>query len=252
MGQVVEDTAPGEDWLLYVGVDPGCKKKVETLRSGGQRVAAYWIGSDSRCALTQKDYRREIPEFDVHLCVHERIAEELKRWGVEATVVYPCARNPSDGLGKPQGRLVGVYMPEPTLYMFDECLQVARENPDLRFVFYGAPEYVGLPANVTGAGRMTPEDTGALIDSFSVVLRLCQHDGFPVGGIECKQRNRHIIENYPYPGFLFAETLEEVNAFLQDPAVHEGDFGPWPSWYREKCSPAAFQKNVLAAFSKIP
>lgn len=207
LGAVVDETpAPSSDWLMVVGMSPSDKELVDKLRADGQKVVAYWIGSDSMCAVQNEEFRKNIPECDVHIAVHERIADELSAWGIKAGVVYPCARTPSAGLGICESPLVGVYMPEPELYMLDECVEVANDNPALPFVFYGAEGYDGLPANVKDGGRMTPEEVGGLSDKISVMLRLCKHDGFPVGGIEMKMRNRHVIENFPYPGFLYAET----------------------------------------------
>ena len=235
----------GGKWGLLVGVAPN--PIVRQCKEAGMKMAAYWIGSDSMQALNQIAVRKNIDTFDVHICVHERIRQELESWGVKAKVVWPCARNYSGGLLPPNEKLVGVYMPEPNLYMFEECKQVARENPEIQFVFYGAMfEMKDLPENVKDAGRMSPEETTGIMDKMSVMLRLVRHDGNPVGGIECKQRNRHIIENYPYGGFLYARTMEDINKWIRDENTHRGHAGPWPSYYRERCSPENFKKEVLA------
>jgi hypothetical protein len=230
---------------LMVGVSPN--PFVKACKEKGMKMVGYWIGTDSYQALHQVAFRKNIDQFDVHICVHERIQKELEVWGIKAHVVWPCARNYSKGLPPATEKLVGVYMPEPTTYMFEECIQVARENTEIPFVFYGAMADMGeLPPNCKDGGRMSPEETASISDRISVMLRLVRHDGNPVGGIECKQRNRHIIENYPYDGFLYARTMADVNKFLRDDNVHFGDYGPWPSLYRERCSSENFKKEITA------
>lgn len=251
--EVVDTIEPKDDWVFLVGVDPAhCKTQVQEARSKGQKIAAFWIGSDSLAALQDANFRKNVPTFDVHFAVHERIQAELASWKVPAQVVYPCARNYFTANEVPKRdpnvkRVVGIYSPTPgpeDLYMHNDCVQIAKENPDIQFVFYGAEKYQDLPDNCLDSGRMTPEDTKDIYSKFSCILRLCHHDGFPVGGIEAKIRNLNVIENFAYPGFLFAETLEDVNRVLQDPKTHEEDKGPWPAWYRENCSPEAFGRRV--------
>jgi hypothetical protein len=209
------------------------------------KIAGYWIGSDSMVALQQIAVRKNIDVYDVHICVHKRIQDELDLWGVKAHVVWPCARNFSQGLGPVKEKKVGVYMPEPNLYMFEECKQVARENPDIPFVFYGAMFEMGeLPPNIVDAGRMAPEQTAGITDSLSVMLRLVRHDGNPISAIEMLQRGRNVITNYPYDGMLYAHTMEDVNKFLRDEKTHEENVGPWPAHYRERCSPEYFKKEI--------
>jgi len=238
-GSALGGNAP-EGWSFLVGVSPDSAGQIKKLREKGVKVAAYWIGSDSACAVQDPSYRANVPECDIHLGVHERIQQELSMWGVKSNVVYPCARNYSDGEPPPDNKCVGVYMPHTgSLYMYKQCVQVAKENPDLPFYFYGMAGYPGLPDNCIDGGRIKPEDSPKI----SVMLRLCEHDGFPVGGIEAKMRGLHVIENFPYPGFLHAKNLDDVNNYLQSD-IHDGDQTDWPAWYREQCSPQRFNENV--------
>lgn len=62
-------TSPTQGWVMLCGVSPKDKELVERLRKEGVRVAGYWIGSDSLCAVTQPAYRREIPECDLLFCL---------------------------------------------------------------------------------------------------------------------------------------------------------------------------------------
>jgi hypothetical protein len=78
----------------------------------------------------------------------------------------------------------------------------------------------------------------------SVMLRLVRHDGNPVSGIEAKQRNRHVVENFPYDGFLYASTMEDVAKLLQDEKTHQADNGPWPWVYRARCGKEFFKEAV--------
>ena len=243
--------SPTQGWVFVTGISPESKEKVEKLRKSGVKVAAYWIGSDSLCAVTDEKYRKNIPEYDIHFCVHERIQKELAGWQVSSHVLYPCWRNFLATTSQKKKKLVGVYMPDPgRLYMYTECVKIAEENSNLNFLFYGLQKYDNLPKNVLHGGRLTPEQVAEKTSDITVMLRLTQHDGFPVGGIEAKIRNLHVIENYPYPGFLFARTMEDVNEYLRDDLVHAGDSGPWPSWYRENCSPERFKEQVFSCLNQ--
>jgi hypothetical protein len=248
--EVVKDPVPCA-WAFFVGVTPGLKEKVDGFKALGAKTCGYWIGSDSFAALQNPKHRAGIPEFDLHVAVHERICKELASWGVKSEVLYPCARNFVTDGGHPDDKVIGIYAPTPRsndIYMFDVCKQIAKENPDKRFIFYGAT-YDELHENCTDSGRMSPEETKDLYSKFSVILRLCQHDGFPVGGIEARIRGLNVIENYPYPGFLFADTIEKVNELLNDEDTHKIDTGPWPAWYREQCHPDTFKEKLECLLS---
>jgi hypothetical protein len=239
-------TSPTQGWCILCGVSPKDKELVANLRKDGVKVAGYWIGSDSLCAIQDTNFRRNVPELDLHLVVHERIQKELSLWKVESKVLYPCARNYVTSHVLPKEKTVGIYSPSPSpndLYMHDLCVQIATENPGVKFVFYGA-SYDALPENARSAGRMEPDDTQDLYSQFSCILRLCLHDGFPVGGIEAKVRGLHIIENFPYPGFLYAPTVEKVNEYLHDEATFQIDSGPFPAWYRQECCKEAFKEKT--------
>ena len=90
--EVRKDFTPSQR-ALFVGISPQLKPLVNQCRENDVQTIAYWIGSDSLCALRDPAYRRGIPVFDLHLCVHERIQKELGAWAVSSHVVYPCARN---------------------------------------------------------------------------------------------------------------------------------------------------------------
>lgn len=232
-------------WAFFVGVGPQAAPFVEACKLRGIKTAAYWIGSDSLCAFTQPDYRARIPVFDKHICVHARIQNELAQWGVKAHVVWPCPRKVGE-TQKP-GKYIGTYQPTPEsegdIYLFEQTVQIARQV-DKPFLFYGAQTYPYLPSNAIDAGRLTPEEVSNLYGQFSCILRLCKHDGHPVGGIEAKMKGLHIVENYPYEGFLFADTPKSIIMLLNDPMTHENDKSEWPRFYRHVCSPQAFKRNV--------
>jgi hypothetical protein len=238
-------TEPNGDsgWAFFTGGSPTPLYK--TFKDAGYRNAVFWIGSDSAAALHQVAIRKNIDTYDVHFCVHERIKKELELWGVNAHVVWPCARNYSEESTPPKQRLVCVYIPTRELYLYDECRQVASENPDIDFIFYGSMfEMENLPPNVKDAGRMKPEETANISNDSSVMLRLVRHDGMPISCIEMLQRGRNCITNYPYEGMMYARTMDDVNKLLRDGKTHEMNDGPWPAYFRERCSKESFKRNV--------
>ena len=254
-------STPSGPSCLWVGVGPHMKEQVESY---GGKKAAYWIGSDSLCAIQDPWYRKLVPRFDLHFCVHERIKEELSAWKVDSRVLYPCTRY-EGGRQRIEHRAVGVYAPTPEektdIYRTKVCIDIARECPAVPFIFFGseAPSWP-TPENVKWWGREHPDNIGSIYERISCVLRLCVHDGFPVGGIEAKQRGLHVIEDYPYPGFLCPEvtvktengpvvgvSLDEIIRLIRADETHEGDSTGWPEWYQTKCSKAAFKKTVMEA-----
>lgn len=265
-GSVVDEAA--SEWTLVVGVSPETSDWVRRTRHEGRKVAAYWIGSDSLCALQDPWYRKGIGEYDVHLAVHERIQKELSFWKVDSSVVYPCSRY-TGGRQRIQRKAVGVYCPTPEapqdLYRTKTCLEIAGECPAVEFIFYGseAPTWA-TPENVKWWGRKDADDVGSIYDSISCVLRLCIHDGFPVGGIEAKQRGLHVIEDYAYPGFICPEvtvttangprtgvSVDEIVNVLRGDWIHEGDKTFWPDWYQKHCSPEGFKEAVTKVVGEL-
>lgn len=234
---------------FFVGVDPSCANEVNKSKQKGMKTVAYWIGSDSLCACTNADFRKNIPEFDLHVCVHNRIKDELATWGIKAHTVWPCPRivHPKQ---KIKQLAIGVYQPTPyinkanDLYCFDECITIAKELPDWRFLFYGA-KYKSLPKNVIDIGRLEPNGVSDLYSKMSCVLRLTKHDGHPLGAIEAKMKGLHVIENYPYEGFLLATTLNHVKMLIEDEETHQGDDSFWPELYQKECSPNNFKKKIF-------
>ncbi len=79
LGAKVSNSLVPSQWAFFVGVHPNLKKIVEDCRKKKIKTAAYWIGSDSLCAMQDVNYRSQIPEFDKHFAVHERIQKELSQ-----------------------------------------------------------------------------------------------------------------------------------------------------------------------------
>jgi hypothetical protein len=246
-------TNPSGAFAFFVGVAPNCIPLVLEAKKKGIKTAAYYIGSDSWCALQDEKYRAGIPKFDVNICVHERIRSELSTWGVESTVVWPCPRvvHKEQKITK---KCVGSYQPSPVngdTYYFAETCEIARQHPDLSFLFWGSPQYPELPKNVTDAGRLSPEEASDILSNVSCVLRLTRHDGHPVGGIEAKMRGLHVLENFPYPGFLYCEHLQAVHMLLNEQTTHEIDRTEWPEFYRQVCSPASFKEKICRILQSV-
>jgi len=239
-------TDPSGQWAFFVGVGPHLWTQVEYCKKKKIKTCAYWIGSDSLCAFNSKEYRSRVPEFDVHIGVHKRMQNELASWGIMSHVVWPCPRSVYQE--QVPGEFIGCYQPTPyadnDIYMFHQCVDIANRMPTKKFLFYGAPNYIDLPRNVMDAGRMTPGQVSNLYQEMSCVLRLTQHDGHPVGGIEAKMRGLHVIENYPYEGFLFADNTKSIMMLLEDEATRSIDTSEWPEFYRNVCSPTSFREKV--------
>ena len=230
-----------QDWVFSVGVSPSQTTFLNEAKAQGAKLCAYWIGTDSFIAKQNPQYRVGLAAFDLHLTVHERISTELLSWGIESQVVWPCPKwqgRPTDKW--PDSPTVGVYEPGDDFYWPKACVQIAKECPEIKFLWYGADPFMKTPDNIEWLGRVD----GSVYDRMTCLLRLCRHDGNPVGGIEAKQRGLHVIENYPYAGFLPVNSIDEAVAYLKRSKTHKIDDSIWPAFYREHCSAENFKKQV--------
>lgn len=246
---------PPYDWVVFPFVNPGLSQAVNDYKTMGFKTCAYWLGSDSYRALHDVHWRRELPKFDLHIACHDRLADELKQWGITASVLYFLARNVPDHYYEAAEPKVGVYMPSSKgKYWFHYLCDVAANVPELPFVFYGCDDLPAVPANVTNAGRYTPEGASALLRAFSVVLRLTAHDGFPQNVIEMKMQGKNCVTNYPYQGCIHAPKFDDAVKALKDPKTHEADV-TWMGWYLHHCSPDTFSdvlKHQLELNENLP
>jgi hypothetical protein len=243
---IVEEIQP-TDWMMFLYITPRLTKMVHKCREMGIKTVGYWLGSDSEAALSE-ECQKMLPDFDVDLVVHDRNREELESWGRNAiTVPFPCRRVP-DLAPLPKVKRVGIYVPNVSgKYGFDRMVSVAQHMPDLNFIFYGAPVLRTLPKNCHNAGRLSPEGASELLKTFTCLLRITTHDGYPQNIIEMKMLNRNVICNYPYQDCIHAETNEEIIQHLSKEETHQLDTSGARERYIEMCSPESFKKNVLGA-----
>lgn len=232
------------DWYMMQFITPASHQAVAECNSRGVRTIGYWIGSDSWRALKDGHIRKMIPNFDVEFCVHKRIQDELHAWKRDPVILSSPVRVVPEPTG-PTPPLVGVYMPHTKgVYSFHRVVEIAQRVPHLPFVFYGA-QLPTLPENCANVGPLTPEGASELLRSFSVVLRICDHDGFPQNVIETKMLGKNAITNYPYEGCFYGDTDDKIVELLNDLRTHQPDFSEWPSLYRQNCSPSAFHDTVM-------
>lgn len=243
-GELVRDFKQCK-WMIFVFIHPNLTPIVEQCRAYGVKTCAYWVGSDAWMAANEPWYRKKLPYFDKHLCVHERIKEDLKKADITSYVAYFLANKVPTTYFEPSEPKVGIYMPSHHgKYWFALMCDIAKAVPDLDFVFYGSNDLPTMPDNCINAGLQTPEVASYYLRAFSVILRITKHDGFPQNVIEMKMQEKNCITNYPYQGCLVAEDLHEVVALLYNPKTHQRDTSEWPAWYRSNCTPMAFAQSV--------
>lgn len=237
--------------LLCPYPHPSMKDYVTRARKRGSKIIAYWIGGDSMNASNNMFYKNGLPEFDHHLACHDRLILTLGKAYIDAKLLgyFGDVQSIADPVSKP---CVGMYTPSTNpRYGFKEALELAEALPDMDFLFYGSDALPELPKNIENLGRLSPDKIRGVYERISVLLRITYHDGHPQNMIEAKMAGRHVITSYPYDGCLYAQTLEQVKHWLNDPMTHQNDKTMWPERYRDLYTPTLFKTRFQEAYASL-
>ena len=257
---------PATDLMVY-GVSPG---DIMTLRDVTRRRVWYWWTGSDVWNLVNGTFGMPAAAIPVgglvkHLCVHERLREELASVGIESEVLMDVPDDPVGTDEEVLGDLVWghgkkrvlVYMPisRHSFYGYGEVMSVAKELPDVEFTMVGTGSQVragekldgtglelfGLP-NVKDAGNVPPGEMEKLIRLHQIHYRPTVHDGLPYTLVEAKRLGRHVVTNYPYPHCVLAQTPEAAVQAIASPETSKPDHeGMW--FYRERYSTKVFAEE---------
>ena len=165
----------------------------------------HWIGTDILqfinmpyvSALKFKSFLKE--QFPYQLSEIGFTQKELQELGIKTEVVPLPVLSDIKILSLPEEFTVAVYLPEHNrnLYLPELIMETAKLMPDIQFKIFGTATETGQRDNLEFMGYVN--NMGKLIADTSCLLRITQHDGFPLGVAEWMLAGRHIVFNHDLP-----------------------------------------------------
>jgi glycosyltransferase involved in cell wall biosynthesis len=227
-------------------------------KSRDMKKIIHWIGSDVlqilQMSVTDLENLKQLAQFDkcVHLCQSERLKRELKRAGINATVLsIPLDTDNYEVMDMPEQPCVAVYAPYGNALYNEHLMNVIATNmPDIKFKFFGDDYRTGKVMNVEYCGMVT--DMKEFIKDCSCVLRYTRHDGFPVSPTEFMLMGRNAITNVDMPHAKIIKYENEatvmgiikkiVEVLRED--IHSKPNTKAAKFYQRYLSPQKFKKRL--------
>lgn len=287
----------GQDYLPHPAIKPNKYKMIylmgfyslETMQAfGGSGVGedviktVHWIGSDVLAwkgwPYLQIDMAKELimGKIDYSLSEYPYTKLELEQMRIEGKtggspmvptpVAIPEVIHPL-----PEEFTVAIYMPAGnaaiTKYHLDLCSSVIRACPDIKFVVFGGDK--GASGNVEAMGWC---DTQEVIKKSSILLRLTEHDGMPVGAVEFLLQGRQVLTNTPMPyaeiydtylPYYMSDIAEETMVDHKDKLINRirklkrvpNESYAWDKikkFYTDFCSVDRFKRNIQNMLDRKP
>lgn len=92
--------------------------------------------------------------------------------------------------------------------------------PDIDFITFGDPNLTGKPKDLKNIEFMGHRAISEIIERTSVLLRITNHDGFPVSPVEFLCAGRAIILNHEFPYMEYIEgNLQEAGMLFLKKAI---------------------------------
>jgi len=209
------------------------------------RPIIHFIGTDVFQMLNNHPmndlvkYKETFDKLDAKLFVNsKRGQDELKLCGFDAQLLYTPIYNQSQYkwvTNPPEQFTVAVYYSDesPMMTLKESggysnvplIREIARDMPDIKFKFFGGTEkYVHqdieseVSKNIEFCGRIKPEDMTDFINSCSMIVRSCIHDGFPQLPIQFMLCGRQALVSCPDKALKYAEKIskEEIYEHFDD------------------------------------
>lgn len=233
---------------------PRMKEDVEKIKKRGVFTVAYWLGSDVYRAISDYDYNKGLPAFDLHVTCHQRLSLELKEIDIYSEVVHLFSKDVVDTNEKMKN-VIGVYVPHTGFnYFTQEIVKIIQECPEYGFLVYGGGDLT-LPKNAENMGKLSQEEVRAIFTTTKGSLRMTRHDGFPISIIDTKKHRRHVIATYPYEGCHEVKTIKESVNLIKNGLFEKEDDSHWPNWYRTTCSEFNFKTKIgdlVSSYANLP
>lgn len=194
--------------------------EMQNLATPAKKVV-HWIGTDiwqfaeGMPRQGQKQYANYLKLMGVTNWTEcEFTRKELAEAGIESEVV-PLPSKFFDVTPLPEKFAVAIYMPNgwEEFHSLPLIKEVARQMPEVTFNLYGgtniptkkAKKNLKEPDNLVWNGVIKKEDMQDFISRNSALLRLPQHDGFPLSVVEFFSAGRNVIYNKDIDFGLVAE-----------------------------------------------
>jgi hypothetical protein len=205
------------DVVYQVGGPMASGRLMATCRILRRPFVKHWVGSDVLDA-GRPDVRRSANDpLITHWTVAPWLADELRRYGIEAEIMPLSAIVPADDLPLPAAPLTVVtYLPDEKIEFYGGAMvmALARRLPHVRFtVVRGTGQGVDRLDNVEFLGFR--DDMASVYARSHVLLRMPSHDGLSHMIMEALNFGRYAIWNHPFEGSLFATNEDEVACILE-------------------------------------
>lgn len=189
----------------------------------GRKIAWHWCGTDvlrlknKSAGWRDKVFRFCIYRFvDMHVADSPELAEELRKLGIQASVVRLLPqRIEAEPLPLPDRCIALAYWADETkdFYGGNLILQLAEEFPDIEFRILRAHGKNEQPqSNVKFLGIRC--DMPTVYADSTVLIRLPAHDSLSAMVLEMLARGRYVIYNKFLEGCYVAKTYEQAKKAL--------------------------------------
>jgi glycosyltransferase involved in cell wall biosynthesis len=167
------------------------------------RMIVHWIGTDVLHMQTMIPYinakalRTSFKKHNIKSFVQsEQNAEEMRELGFEVEVLPLPVYSKMPLVPLPKEFTVACYDHGGVDQKWHKwlCIEITKSMPDVKFLFYGNKNAVGIDRNMEWVGHKPIEE---VIKKSSCLMRLTVHDGYPVAPIEFMYSGRKVITNVP-------------------------------------------------------
>nr|WP_143548192.1 glycosyltransferase family 4 protein [Rhodopirellula sp. SM50] len=209
---------------VYNGPSDFMIRQLALARLLGTRVVRWWVGTDvMKCLDNPLDQRQTnlLNRFlSVNVAVSPHLVDELLSIGIKSqyiasvTTLEPPA-NLSQRKTLPKSVLVYLPTNRKEFYGGPIVRSAISNNPDVQFLIVADESHsLAKYSNVKSLGWVG--NMSDVWDEVGILLRVTQHDGMPRMVLDALQRGKHVIFSWSFPGCVFADSEETVNA-----AIHE-------------------------------
>ncbi len=188
--------------------------------------------------LNQK-YDHVFTEFD-------ETQKEAKELGLVTKILPLPPREYFEPTEFPEKFTVAVYAPSVNqqLYNVDAMVQVAKELPDVKFLFFGDKDKKGVDGNIEYCGYV--KDMASFIKRCSCLVRITMHDGLPQSVLEFLSAGRRVIFNheFKYVNLASRSLSTKIIARAIRQEMKEGLNLEASKWIRENFTQEKFKEHI--------
>lgn len=193
----------GQKAVLWAGSD------IRHLQGG------YWLEDDGGLRLDNKDMAAWINKYCLNYCENEVEYQALLELGIEAEIVPSFLGNVKDfepcfHTSHYPKVYTSVSGDDFELYGWDKIVEVARENPNIEFHFYGNTTPYEGPSNCIFHGRVPKEQMNEEIKDMQGCIRATEFDGFSEIVAKAYLYEQYPISIIPYPHSIPLHSIHQL------------------------------------------